>query len=65
MQTPLYDSVPPLVAPVVLTLWLLVLLQRSPLPLVRRVGAERVLFGSGSVLQYPACNVAKVRVNRF
>jgi urea transporter len=34
MQTPLYDSVPPLVAPVVLTLWLLVLLQRSPLPLV-------------------------------
>lgn len=28
--------------------------------LVRRVGAERVLFGTGSVLQYPACNVAKL-----
>ena len=34
MHTPIYDSAPPLVVPVVLTLWLLVLLLRSPLPLV-------------------------------
>lgn len=34
MQTPLYDSVPPLVVPVVLTLWFLILLQRSPMPVV-------------------------------
>jgi len=34
VQMPLYDSVPPLVVPVVLTLWLLTLLQRSPMPVV-------------------------------
>lgn len=28
--------------------------------LVRQVGAERLLFGTGAVLQYPACNVAKL-----
>ena len=28
--------------------------------LVDEVGAERVLFGTGAVLQYPACNVAKL-----
>jgi hypothetical protein len=34
VQTPLYDSVPPLVVPVVLTLWLLTLLQCSPMLVV-------------------------------
>ena len=28
--------------------------------LVGEVGAERVLFGTGAVLHYPACNVAKL-----
>lgn len=28
--------------------------------LVDRVGADRVLFGTGAVLNYPACNVAKL-----
>lgn len=28
--------------------------------LVREVGADRVLFGTGAVLNYPACNVAKL-----
>ncbi|HSW43981.1 MAG TPA: amidohydrolase family protein, partial [Phycisphaerae bacterium] len=28
--------------------------------LVRQVGADRVLFGTGAVLHYPACNVAKL-----
>jgi predicted TIM-barrel fold metal-dependent hydrolase len=28
--------------------------------LVRQVGAHRVLFGTGAVLHYPACNVAKL-----
>ena len=34
MQTSLYESAPPLVVPVALTLWLLTLVQRSPLPVV-------------------------------
>lgn len=34
MLTPLYDFVPPLVAPVVLTVWLLILLQGSSLPVM-------------------------------
>jgi uncharacterized protein len=29
--------------------------------LVQEVGAERVLFGTGAVLNYPACNVAKLK----
>jgi len=28
--------------------------------LVDEIGAERILFGTGAVLQYPACNVAKL-----
>ena len=28
--------------------------------LVERVGSDRLLFGTGAVLQYPACNVAKL-----
>lgn len=30
-----------------------------------RVGAERILFGAGTPLQYPACSVAKLQVTRM
>ncbi|MDJ0740785.1 MAG: urea transporter [Gammaproteobacteria bacterium] len=47
MQTPLYDVVPPLVVPVVLTLWLLILLQRSPLAVVLNGGLWRLANALG------------------
>ncbi len=47
MQTPLYDSVPPLVLPVVLTLWLLILLQRSPMPVVLKGELWRCALATG------------------
>ena len=34
---------------------------RAVARLVESVGAQRILFGTGAVLQYPACNVAKLQ----